>query len=158
MAEFATRINVPNGEGLESIRRMNKCLANTVATQLAAKYAHWNVKGPGFHPAHLLFDEVSKFLLGAADTLGERITALGGVAEGLITDVHMESDISYTAGVGGTVTQHTEALANCLGRVSNGYRDCIELTEGDKATQDVFIELSREADKMLYFLEASLQA
>lgn len=140
---------------------LNDCLANTLYAVLASKFAHWNVKGTGFYPAHKLFDEVYEFYSGAADTLAERITALGGDAEGLLTDVASSSTIEYGADETDQVHEHIQAMATMISQVANQYRQGIEIVRvsevNDQCTQDVFIELAREADKFLYFLEADLR-
>ena len=161
----ATRIEIPAPDQQHArevaIDCLNEYLANTIYAQLAAKFAHWNVKGTGFHPAHLLFDQVYDFYEESVDKIGERITALGGTAEGLLHDVMMTCDVSYDAGPDDKVEQHMKAMADLLGRVVNGYREGIETVRvedvNDQTTQDLFIELCREGDKLLYFLEAELR-
>src|SRR3954469_15236459 len=155
MVVRSTRINLNEDARVEAIDCLNENLANTLYAQLASKFAHWNVKGTGFLPAHQLFDKIYEFYASSADILGERITALGGTAEGLISSVMANSTIAYTATDEDNVEKHTSAMADMLGVVANNYRVAIELTEDpevhDRATQDVFIELAREADKLLYF-------
>jgi starvation-inducible DNA-binding protein len=125
---------------------------------LASKHAHWNVKGAGFYPAHKLFDSIYEFYSESADTIAERITALGGVARGELQDVSGNSEIIYDADASDNVRAHIMAMADMLGQVSNLYRAGINVVGDDKATQDVLIELTRAADKFLYFLEAELRA
>jgi starvation-inducible DNA-binding protein len=154
-----TRISLDEGAREEAIDCLNENLANTLFGVLAAKYAHWNVKGTGFLPTHRFFDEIYDFYSKAADTIGERITALGGTAEGLLHYVATGSTVNYSATADDNVDEHTTAMADLLGQISNGYREGIEVVRvaavNDQLTQDVFIELGREADKLLYFLEAS---
>lgn len=155
-----TRIDMPEDAKSASIDCLNDNLANTLFAVLASKFAHWNVKGTGFYPAHQLFDKIYEFYSDAADTLGERITALGGVAEGLLHHVSGNSSIVYDADANNNVRVHTTAMAEMLGIIANGYREGIEVVRvsnvNDQLTQDVFIELGREADKLLYFLESEL--
>lgn len=151
-----TRIDLPEDTKASSIDCLNDNLANTLFAVLASKFAHWNVKGTGFFPAHQLFDKVYEFYSNAADIIGERITALGGVAEGLLTNVAGNSSIVYEADATDTVSDHMIAMADMLGIIANGYREGVEMVNSDKLTQDVFIELGREADKLLYFLESDL--
>lgn len=134
---------------------LNFCLANTVFAQLCSKHAHWNVKGPGFFPAHKLFDKVHEFYLESADRIGERITALGGVAEGMISDISGNSELVFDASDHG-VSDCMEAMADLMGQVANYWRDAVNTTTADKVTQNLLLELTEEADKMLYFLEHGL--
>lgn len=154
----STAISLSEDERENSIKLLNIGLANTLYAVLASKYAHWNVKGSGFFPAHLLFDKVYEFYSSAADILGERITALGGEAKGLINEVVASSNFSYSIGPTEDVEAHMGEMARMMGVIANLYRDGVELTPGDSATQDVFIELARDADKQLYFLESNSSA
>lgn len=157
----STRINLPEEAREAAVVCLNDCLANTLFAVLASKFAHWNVKGTGFLPAHRFFDEVYKFYSDAADTIAERITALGGDAEGRLFEISASSRITYRAEAYSNVKDHQEAMAEMLGQIGNFYRNGIEVVRAedinDQATQDVFIELCREADKLLYFLEAELR-
>ena len=66
---------------------LNARLADAIDLQFQAKQAHWNVKGPNFIALHELFDKISGDLGGHVDDMAERITALGGTAEGTIQAV-----------------------------------------------------------------------
>lgn len=157
----STRIDLPEEAREVAIDCLNQNLANTLFGVLAAKVAHWNVKGTGFLPTHRFFDEIYTFYSNAADTIGERITALGGNAEGLLHEISMASTLTYNASDTDTVKAHTIAMADLLGQIGNGYRQGVEVVRvdsvNDQLTQDIFIELGREADKLLYFLEADLR-
>lgn len=157
----STRINLSEEAREVCIDALNHSLANTLYAVLASKFAHWNVKGTGFFPAHELFDKVYEFYTDAADKIGERITAIGGDAEGLLGDVAANSTIEYGANENDQVKEHMAAMATMLGQVSNDYRQGIEIVRvkdvNDQITQDLFIEICREADKLLYFLEADLR-
>jgi len=47
-----------------------------------AKIAHWNVKGEDLYQLHLLFDSIAEHVEDAIDLIAERVTALGGRANG----------------------------------------------------------------------------
>lgn len=163
MAEVVrmTRISLSDEAREITIDCLNDNLANTIFAALAAKFAHWNVKGTGFLPTHRFFDEVATFYNGAADTIAERITALGGNAEGLMSDISVSSTVNYEADETEDCEAHMKAMADLLGQIGNGYRHGIEVVRvasvNDQLTQDIFIELGREADKLLYFMEAALR-
>lgn len=163
MAEIvrSTRISLSEEARAVCIDSLNKNLANTIFAALAAKNAHWNVKGTGFLPTHRFYDELAAFYSNAADTIAERITALGGNAEGDLNDVMGASDLHYTASDFDDVGSHNKAMADLLGQIANGYRQGVETVRvesvNDQLTQDIYIELGREADKFLYFLEAELR-
>lgn len=156
---FETRINLDHDQRDLAAEHLNACLANTIFAQAAAKFAHWNVKGSGFHPAHLLFDQVAAFYEKSADVLGERITALGEIANGLLPDVTSASTVEYTATGSEKVSSHMKAMADMLGQVVNEYRDEAgsDWAKADLVSQNMLLELAQEGDKMLYFLEADLR-
>ncbi|WP_406036339.1 DNA starvation/stationary phase protection protein [Micromonospora sp. NBC_00898] len=57
-------------------------LVDLIELHLVAKQAHWNVVGPNFRGLHLLLDEVVDAAREAADTLAERMRALGSTPDG----------------------------------------------------------------------------
>src|SRR5579871_1060437 len=82
---------------------LNERLADAIDLQSQVKQAHWNVKGPNFIALHELFDKISDVLLEQIDTLAERITSLGGTAEGTVAVAARRSKLknyplSITAG------------------------------------------------------------
>lgn len=154
----STSIDLEEDTRSHSIKLLNECLANTLYAVLASKFAHWNVKGAGFYPAHKLFDEVYEFYSESADIIAERITALGGTAEGRLADIAGSSNIIYDAEDTALVEEHMKAMASMLCQVANQYRLAIvDNLLDDMATQDLFITLTRDADKFIYFLEADLR-
>lgn len=64
------------------IPRLQARLADSVDLFTQVKQAHWNVKGPSFIALHELFDEIAELVEEHSDLLAERITALGGRADG----------------------------------------------------------------------------
>lgn len=155
----SSRVPVSLDDRACSIDLLNNALADTLYAKLATKFSHWNVKGTGFYPAHLLFDKVAEALEEASDTIAERITALGGNAEGTIEEVFQTSQLSYGAGADSQVKEHMKALADLLGRVSDRYQIGIKQSpDADAASQDVFITLSRKIDKLIYFVETDLRS
>lgn len=154
-----TKINLPEETRRQVIDLLNQNLADILDLQLQAKHAHWNVKGPNFFSLHRLFDKVAEEMEGFADELAERAVALGGVALGTAKLAAANSRLQeyppeLTAGEG-----HVEALSNALAAFGKSVREAIE--EAGKAddadTSDLFTEVSRGTDKLLWFVEAHLQ-
>jgi starvation-inducible DNA-binding protein len=139
---------------------LNARLADAIDLQLQAKQAHWNVKGPHFIALHELFDKIGGELGGHVDDMAERITALGGVAEGTIQAVAGRSRLEpYPLGLS-EGRGHLEALAAALARFGKSVRKAIDESAkaGDADTSDLFTGLSRDVDKSLWLVEAHLQA
>ncbi|MGE0719037.1 MAG: DNA starvation/stationary phase protection protein Dps [Alphaproteobacteria bacterium] len=140
----------------QAAQLLNARLADAVDLKLQAKQAHWNVKGAGFIALHELFDGVAGRIDAQADDIAERITALGGVAEGTLQAVAGRTTLpAYPSGA----ADHVARLADALARYGKEARAAIDAaTEiGDAGTADLFTGISRAVDKDLWFLEAHLQ-
>ncbi len=135
-------------------------LADAGDLKLQAKQAHWNLKGPNFIALHELFDQVAAHADTWADDLAERIVQLGGIAEGTVQAIsHRTSLPAYPLDIIAE-GEHLEALAASLAAFAKGVREAIDrATEiGDADTADLFTEVSRAADKDLWFVESHLHA
>jgi starvation-inducible DNA-binding protein len=93
------------------------------------------------------------------DEIAERVTSLGGTAEGTVAVAAKRSKLknyplSITAG-----KDHLFYLSTQLSVYGKAVRAAIAETDelGDADTADLFTGISREVDKHLWFLEAHLQ-
>ena len=142
------------------VNLLNSRLADAIDLGTQAKQAHWNVKGPNFVALHELFDQIAERIEDHVDTLAERITALGGTANGTIALVSRTSTLApYPTEITDGV-QHVDALSSAVAsfgaKVRKGIDEAAEA--GDADTSDLFTGISREIDKDLWFLEAHLHA
>src|SRR5688572_27366782 len=80
----ATHHDLPEETRQQMVQLCNEQLADTFDLFSQTKQAHWNVKGPQFYQLHELYDELAEQLLGHADLIAERATALGGAATGTV--------------------------------------------------------------------------
>ena len=156
---FESRVNIPAESRRALIELLNARLVDTIDLQTQAKFAHWNVKGHDFYQLHLLFDSIAEHLEEGVDLIAERITALGGRADGTARQAAANSslkeyDLNALNGM-----EHVRVLADRLASLSNAAREAIDRSDdlGDKGTSDLFTEIVRAADKDLYFLESHLQ-
>lgn len=135
---------------------LNARLADAIDLKLQAKQAHWNVKGPAFIALHELFDEIAGRVDGQVDELAERITALGGVAEGTLQAVSKRTQLAAYPLSG---NDHVARLADAVAAYGRAVRAAIDEADGlgDADTADLFTGISRAADKDLWFLEAHLE-
>lgn len=156
---FPTHVDLPAEKRAALVDILNVHLAETFDLMSQAKQAHWNVKGKDFYQLHLLFDELAAELAGFVDELAERATAIGGYATGTVRMAAESSTLPEypTDAVEGL--EHVEALVERYGLYANRVRAAAEETDeiGDLITSDLFIEITRAADKRLWFLEAHLQ-
>ena len=85
---------------------------------------------------------------------------LGGTAEGTARMAVKASKLSeYPEGISAG-PEHVDALSTALATYGKLARAAIDEADklGDKDTADIFTEISRGADKWLWFLEAHLQS
>lgn len=157
---FNTSIDIPEKNRTAAIELLNARLADATDLKTQTKHAHWNVKGPNFIQLHELFDEIAPHFDDYADLLAERAVQLGGVANGTLREAAAgssipEYDLNAVSG-----TEHVKALVKNIATFATLVREAIDVTDDldDKDTSDIFTEISRQADKDLWFLEAHLQA
>lgn len=157
---YDTRNDLSPDTRTRVVELLNARLADAIDLGTQAKHAHWNVKGPNFIALHELFDKIAESTEGHIDTLAERITALGGTAHGTIAAVAKATSLKpYPSGIAEGL-QHVDALSAALADFGARVRAGIDQAArvGDADTADVFTEISRDADKNLWFLEAHLAA
>ena len=156
---FPTHIDLPEDARQTLIELLNGRLADTADLYSQIKQAHWNVKGPNFFQLHLLFDQLAGEVFPFIDLLAERATALGGVALGT---VRMAADGSALPEYPVEATEgqrHLKALIDRYAVYTANVRNAIDAADKlrDLSTADIFTEISRVADKQLWFLEAHIQ-
>jgi len=156
---YKTKIDLPEKVRRNIIVGLNDRLADAIDLQSQFKQAHWNVKGPCFIALHELFDKISDVVLEHIDEIAERITSLGGTAEGTVAVAAKRSKLknyplSITAG-----KDHLLYLSTQISVFGKAVRTAIDdiARLGDADTADLLTGISRELDKYLWFLEAHLQ-
>jgi starvation-inducible DNA-binding protein len=139
---------------------LNQSLADALDLKSQAKQAHWNVKGPSFIALHELFDRVATEMDTHVDDLAERVTALGGVAMGTVRLAAERSSLSEYPHEISDGAAHVDALSSAMSDFGRKVRSNIDATDelGDKDTADIYTGISRELDKLLWFVEAHNQA
>jgi len=155
-----TKNDLAKGKREKTIEILNARLADAVDLKTQAKQAHWNVKGPHFIGLHELFDQVATAVEAHTDLIAERVTALGGTAMGTTRVVAQKSSLSEYPLEIVDGTAHVDALSTAMADFGKNIRKGIDETDklGDADTADLFTEVSREIDKLLWFVEAHIQA
>ncbi len=147
-----------------SVDTLNACLSEMIALRLALKQAHWNVKGRNFIGIHELFDAVYERVGAGVDVVAERIQVLGGVAKGTAEVVSSSARMKpYPTDVVDDV-KHVEEIANRLADVGERVRKAIDTVSeagdegrgGDEGTMDIFVGISRQLDKDMWFVESHI--
>ena len=155
-----TKIDIAANTRKAAIELLQARLADAVDLVTQAKQAHWNVRGPSFIALHDLFEKVAEDGREHADLMAERITALGGVAEGTAAVAAERSTLPrYPLDIADG-SAHVEALSTALATYGKAARAAIDATAemGDQVTADLFTEVSRGVDKNLWLVEAHAQA
>lgn len=156
---FETRIDLGEDARKELVALLNGQLADNFDLHAQTKQAHWNVKGIHFQQLHELFDELAGSIEGFTDEIAERVTALGGYAEGTARMAAHASTLPEfpTAATDGKA--HLEAVCERWVAYAASTRSGIERSQqlGDEGTGDLLIEIVRTVDKGIYFLEAHLR-
>ena len=157
---YPNRIALPDDTKKDVVSRMQVTLASASDMYSQSKFAHWNVTGDNFYQLHLVFDHVAKVIGKQADPIAERITQLGGVANGTARQasnysILPEYEVDTVAGM-----DHVRVLANSLGKYCACLRNASDEIDdlGDGATSDFYNQLIVDAEEQLYFLESHLEA
>ncbi|MBU6200287.1 MAG: DNA starvation/stationary phase protection protein Dps [Xanthomonadaceae bacterium] len=153
-----TRIDIAPKLRTHMCALLNQQLADTLDLYTQVKQAHWNVKGPHFIALHELFDKLAEDLEEPVDDMAERITALGGVAEGTARMASKASRLKEFPDGCIDGVKAVAALADRYAELAASTRAAIDKAakQGDADTSDLFTGISRELDKALWFLEAHL--
>jgi len=130
-------------------------LVDLIGLQLQAKQAHWNVVGHNFRDLHLQLDEITEVAREGADTIAERMRALGAVADGRAPTVAGTADLTpLPAGELGTSTV-VNLITESLRTVVTGIRrvhDAID--HEDPSTSDLLHGIVVELEKQAWMLSA----
>lgn len=151
-----TKNDLPAGVRQASGEVLNSLVIEGIDVALAARHAHWNVRGPNFSVLHdlfgLVFDEVNRHV----DALAERAVALGMVARGTVQDVASETALKPYPMLSISEHEHVEAMATRLGHFAGGVRRAIGECEklGDRVSADVLSETCAAIDKLLWRVES----
>jgi starvation-inducible DNA-binding protein len=154
-----TLIDLPLAARKSVIAILQANLSNAVDLGIQAKLAHWNVRGATFIALHELFDKVSEQAFAHADMIAERIGQLGGVVHGTVQETAKETGLPKFSSKLSKPTETVTAVAKALAAFGKSGRAAIESTDDldDEVTSDLFTEVTRATDKMLWFVEAHLQ-
>lgn len=155
---FQTHIDLDQNLRRTLIDGLNQRLAETLDLYTQIKHAHWNVKGMDFFQLHELFDKLADEILPFVDTIAERVTALGGYANGTLRMAASASGLPEFPREAIEGRQMLDVVIDRYSRYVARNREALGQSERDLATQDILIDIGRLTDKHLYLLEAHLQA
>jgi len=140
-------------------QHLSRVLADTYMLYLKTHAYHWNVTGPLFASLHTLFEGQYNELHNAADTLAERIRALGRFAPGSYASFSRLSSIKED-------NDEVPAAMNMIANLVMGHealgrtlRSAFKVAEagGDQATMDLLIGRMEASDKAAWMLRSHLE-
>lgn len=133
-------------------------LADAIDVRSQVKHAHWNVRGPSFIALHELFDKLAAELDEHADMIAERLIQLGGAAHGTVRSSAARSSLrEYPHSAAGDLA-HADAVSAALAAFAQACRAAIDAADraGDAVTADLFTEVTRAVDKLVWLVFAHL--
>lgn len=132
-------------------------LADSLDLWSQAKHAHWNIKGSNFIALHELFDQVAGEADDWGDLIAERLVQLGGTADGTLRRAAKRTQLAEFPEVD-SQAKMVEALSHAMANFGSLIRESVDKADalGDKGTADLFTEVSRGIDKLVWFVAAHL--
>lgn len=142
----------------KSIEALSESLASVFDLYANLKTAHWNIKGAFFISLHKLFDDLAAGVLDFGDQFAERITALGGTADGRLEPSEEKSILSKFQFSPFDAYSYLSQLSQQFAELSKHLQDKSKLLNStDPTTANFYLEVAMQMDKYLYFLESHLQ-
>ncbi|MCF6445266.1 Dps family protein [Nereida sp. MMG025] len=156
MTQPATDLSPSAREAI--VEALNQSVAETAVTTMLAQNFHWNVTGMAFGPLHALFQEIYEDHFVAQDDLAERIKALDGHADGMLSGMLKRSKVSEHDGHADDKTMVAamqaaqETLAATLAAAG-----ALAAEHGDTLTEDLAIARGQTHEKFAWMLRAHLR-
>lgn len=140
------------------VAALNGLTADLLALYLAAKVAHWNVRGPLFAPLHELFGNLADAVAEVVDETAERVAQLGDLAIGTAEQVAATKVPAYpVATIDGLA--HCAALADTIDAVNEAAHAARDVADehGDPDTFDILTKCVRTLEKYGWQIAAHVQ-
>jgi starvation-inducible DNA-binding protein len=132
---------------------LQQMLVELIDLTLVGKQLHWTIVGELFPPLHAQLDVLVDSWRDLADTVAERIVAIGGSPDGQASTVAATSCWVPVERRPVETREAVRAVAHHLAEASERTRDrIIRLGELDLVSQDVLIEVVRELEKQLWMV------
>lgn len=119
--------------------------------------SHWNIKGMTFSESHELFDEIRDDILPFIDQIAERAITLGGIINGCAWQTCALSTLKkYPIDSLHNMKDHCTFLLENMTLISQHCRGCIDKSNFDLVTQDIYINLTTIVEKRMWFIQKHL--
>jgi len=143
----------------DSVRSLlQERLVALIDTALTLKHIHWNVVGPSFIGVHEMIDPQVVAVQGMADTVAERIAAMGGSPNGLAGNLAKTRTWDDYPVDRALVVDHLAALDVAYSGLIGDHRSAIEAAgKIDPVTEDILIGQTGELEQFQWFVRAHLE-
>ena len=134
---------------------LSPMLHDLIALAVNTKQAHWHVRGANFMGVHEFLDEVVDHANEAADTIAERVVALGLPVDGRVGTVAARAtNPEMSPGFQQSVDTVAEVIAQIDATLKTVYEAVEGLDEVDLVSQDLAIAVAQQLDKDRWFLSS----
>lgn len=126
-----------------------------VALAVNAKQAHWHVRGNNFISVHEFLDVIVEHAQAGADTIAERIVALGLPVDARVATVAARASTpELSPGFQQATVTVQEMVAQLDATLETLYRAVEGLGSVDQVSQDLAIAVTQQLDKDRWFLSS----
>ncbi|HET9075008.1 MAG TPA: DNA starvation/stationary phase protection protein [Solirubrobacteraceae bacterium] len=137
---------------------LQQVLVDQVDLHVQGKQAHWNLVGPGFREIHLQLDEIVDAAREYADTIAERLRALGRTVDGRAGTVAKTSSLppfpDGEVSVHDTVALVEERIA-AAGEAIRRIHDAVDAE--DPTSADLLHEILHGSEKQAWMLRSAIR-
>ncbi|MDP4006448.1 DNA starvation/stationary phase protection protein [Methylobacterium sp. NEAU K] len=142
----------------KDVAALQQTLTELQQLQLQTKQAHWNASGTLYYPLHLLLQEHYEGLSKYADTIAERLLAVGSSADGRANTIVKTSGVPEIPGGFLDDAQILSWFTNAYKRVGEEVNAAIKATEDvDPTTSNLLQEVEHGIAKYQWQMRAQLQ-
>lgn len=138
---------------------LSPCLADAHVLYIKLRKFHWNVSGPSFIELHELFEAQYNQVAEAIDEVAERISKLGGIVPGTMTEFLKASQLKETPGKNpsqeGMIKELLADHETIIRSLRKGLDDC-DKKYSDMGTSDFLTALMQEHETMAWKLRRYL--
>ena len=150
-------ITQKNLEGVDKI--LTEVLSDTVVLYMKARKFHWNVSGNSFMELHKLFEHHYEVLDKAMDEVAERISKLGFIVPGTLSECLKGSGVKETPGKNpdqqGMIKELLKDHETVIVALRKSIDDCEDKFK-DKGTADFLTGLMQEHETLAWTLRRYL--
>lgn len=153
---MATITSPLSGDAKSTVAQaLQGALVDLIDLSLVAKQMHWNVVGSQFRSVHLQLDEVTALARKHADTVAERLAALGANADGRAATISRSTRLPQPENGWMEDGKVVASMTDILDGISKRMRERVDATEEpDQATQDILIDVTQDIEKQRWMFQA----